>query len=83
MKPSHMRCNSRATWMHRLADKFVGMYVNHFTLDAGDIVPAAVQKMLDLGFEVGLIPKRVKSNSCAERDRLAPAPLSARICFYG
>ena len=45
---------------NRLADKFVGMYVNHFTLDAGDIVPVAVQKMLDLGFEVGLIPKRVQ-----------------------
>ncbi|HWQ56782.1 MAG TPA: MqnA/MqnD/SBP family protein [Bryobacteraceae bacterium] len=44
----------------RLADKFVGMYVNHFTLDAGDIVPAAVQKLLDLGFEAGLIPHRTE-----------------------
>src|SRR5512142_3141159 len=45
---------------HRLADKFVGMYVNHFTLDAGEVVPAAAQKLLDLGYEAGLIPHRVK-----------------------
>ena len=44
----------------RLADKFVGMYVNHYTVDAGAIVPQAVQKLLDLGFEAGLIPKRVQ-----------------------
>ena len=43
----------------RLADKFVGMYVNHYTVDAGTIVPQAVQKLLDLGFEAGLIAKRV------------------------
>src|ERR1039457_3567232 len=43
-----------------LAEKFIGMYVNHFTLDAGDIVPAAVQKLLDLGHEAGLIPRRVQ-----------------------
>ena len=24
----------------RLAEKFVGMYVNHYTLDAGEVVPA-------------------------------------------
>jgi 1,4-dihydroxy-6-naphthoate synthase len=44
----------------RLADKFVGMYVNHYTVDCGDIVPKAAQKMLDLGFEAGLIPRRVE-----------------------
>ncbi len=44
----------------RLAEKFVGMYVNHFTVDAGDIVPKAAQKLLDLGYEVGLIPNRVE-----------------------
>ena len=44
----------------RLAEKFVGMYVNHFTGDGGDIVPQAAQKLLDLGFEAGLIPKRVE-----------------------
>jgi 1,4-dihydroxy-6-naphthoate synthase len=45
---------------HRLAEKFVGMYVNHYTLDAGEQVPLAVQKLLDMGFEAGLIPKQVK-----------------------
>lgn len=44
----------------RLADKFVGMYVNHYTLDAGTIVPEAVQKLLDLGYEAGLIPCRTR-----------------------
>ena len=44
----------------RLAEKFVGMYVNHYTVDAGDIVPKAAQKLLDLGYEAGLIPKRVE-----------------------
>ncbi len=44
----------------RLAEKFVGMYVNHYTVDAGEIVPQAAQKLLDLGFEAGLIPNRVQ-----------------------
>ena len=43
-----------------LAEKFVGMYVNHYTLEAGDIVPRAAQKLLDLGFEAGLVPRRVE-----------------------
>jgi 1,4-dihydroxy-6-naphthoate synthase len=42
-----------------LAEKFVGMYVNHYTLDAGEVVPRAAQKLLDLGFEAGLVPHRV------------------------
>ena len=44
----------------RLAEKFVGMYVNHFTVDGGDVVPQAAQKLLDMGYEAGLIPKRVE-----------------------
>ena len=44
----------------RLAEKFVGMYVNHYTLDCGDQVPRAAQKLLDLGHEAGLIPHRVE-----------------------
>ncbi len=43
----------------RLAEKFVGMYVNHYTVDGGSAVPAAAQKLLDLGFEAGLIPRKV------------------------
>ncbi len=41
-----------------LADQFVGMYVNHHTQDGGDIVPRAAQKLLDLGYEAGLIPHK-------------------------
>jgi 1,4-dihydroxy-6-naphthoate synthase len=43
-----------------LAEKFIGMYVNHYTLDAGELVPRAAQKLLDLGFEAGVIPHRVQ-----------------------
>jgi 1,4-dihydroxy-6-naphthoate synthase len=43
----------------RLAEKFVGMYVNHYTVDAGEIIPKAVQTLLDLGYEAGLVSKRV------------------------
>jgi 1,4-dihydroxy-6-naphthoate synthase len=42
-----------------LAEKFVGMYVNHYTVDCGEQVPKAAQKLLDLGYEAGLIPNRV------------------------
>ena len=44
----------------RLAEKFVGMYVNHYTVDAGETVPKAAQKLLDLGFEAGLIDRKVE-----------------------
>ena len=44
----------------RLAEKFIGMDVNHYTLDAGEIVPKAAQKLLDMGYEAGLISKRVE-----------------------
>jgi len=44
----------------RLAEKFVGMYVNHYTVDCGDLVPKAAQKLLDLGHEAGIIPHRVE-----------------------
>ncbi len=43
----------------RLAEKFVGMYVNHYTLDAGETIPRAVQLLLDKGHEVGLIPNKI------------------------
>ena len=44
----------------RLAEKFVGMYVNHYTVDAGEVIPKAVQKLLDLGHDAGLIPNKVQ-----------------------
>ena len=43
-----------------LADKFVGMYVNHHTVDCGEDVPKAAQKLLDMGFEAGVLPNRIQ-----------------------
>ena len=43
----------------RLAEKFVGMYVNHYTVDCGEEIPKAVRLLLDKGFEAGLIPHKV------------------------
>ncbi len=45
---------------HPLAEKFVGMYVNHYTVDCGEVIPRAAQKLLDMGYELGLIPNRVE-----------------------
>jgi 1,4-dihydroxy-6-naphthoate synthase len=44
----------------RLAEKFVGMYVNQYTVDAGDSIPRAVQLLLDKGCDAGIIPHRVQ-----------------------
>jgi len=41
------------------ADRFVGMYVNDLTLEYGDRGRAAVQRLLDEGWEKGLIPKKI------------------------
>ena len=43
-----------------LAEKFVGMYMNHYTVDCGELVPKAAQKLLDMGYEAGLIPHKVQ-----------------------
>jgi 1,4-dihydroxy-6-naphthoate synthase len=40
-------------------DTFVGMYVNQWTVDYGPRGRQAVQKLLDRGFEAGVIPERV------------------------
>ncbi|MCU0703660.1 MAG: ABC transporter substrate-binding protein [Fimbriiglobus sp.] len=42
-----------------LADKFVGMYVNDWTLDYGDRGRAAVRKLLDEAHKAGVIDKPV------------------------
>jgi 1,4-dihydroxy-6-naphthoate synthase len=42
-----------------LADRFVGMYVNEWTVDYGPIGREAVQVLLDKAAEANLIPKRV------------------------
>ena len=42
-----------------LADRFVGMWVNQLTLDYTERGRRAVQRLLDEGFERGVIPRRV------------------------
>jgi 1,4-dihydroxy-6-naphthoate synthase len=39
-----------------LADKFVGMYVNHWTLDYGEAGRESIRRFLGRGQELGLIP---------------------------
>ena len=41
---------------HELADKFVGMYVNHWTLDYGARGRAAITELLDRGAKLGVVP---------------------------
>ncbi len=41
-----------------LADKFVGMYVNHWTLDYGEKGRESIRRFLDQAHERGLIPHR-------------------------
>jgi 1,4-dihydroxy-6-naphthoate synthase len=41
-----------------LADRFVGMYVNHWTLDYGDKGRESIRRFLGQGYEQGLIPHR-------------------------
>lgn len=43
-----------------LADRFVGMYVNKWTLDYGDVGRSAVKELLERGHEAGLIPAMQK-----------------------
>jgi 1,4-dihydroxy-6-naphthoate synthase len=42
------------------ADQFVGMYVNHHTVDCGDDMPKAAQLLLDLGYEAGIVRNRIQ-----------------------
>ena len=43
-----------------LADKFVGMYVNERTLDYGEEGREAVRRLLQLGYEAGIITKKAQ-----------------------
>ena len=45
-----------------LADKFVGMYVNDYTLDYGDKGRAGVRELLHRGNAAGIIPHRVDAD---------------------
>jgi 1,4-dihydroxy-6-naphthoate synthase len=42
----------------QLADKFVGMYVNQRTLDYGEDGRNAIVKLLDMGYEAGIITEK-------------------------
>jgi len=42
----------------QMADKFVGMYVNERTLDYGKDGREAIVKLLELGYEAGIIPQK-------------------------
>jgi len=50
-----------------LADKFVGMYVNKWTLGYGERGRAAVQLLLDRGFQAGVIPGPIKAEYLSEQ----------------
>ena len=39
-----------------LADQFVGMYVNHWTLDYGDRGREAIRRLLSDGQQAGIVP---------------------------
>jgi len=41
---------------HDLADRFVGMYVNHWTLDYGDAGRESIRRFLGRGSALGLVP---------------------------
>ena len=45
---------------HSKADRFVGMYVNDWTLDFGERGREAVATLLDRGYKAGIIPNPVK-----------------------
>ena len=49
-----------------LADQFVGMYVNKWTLDFGDVGRGAVDTLLGRGREAGLLP------ACGDLDFIRP-----------
>ena len=44
----------------RVADRFVGMWVNEMTVDCGTRGRRAVQELLDRGHDAGIIPTRVR-----------------------
>jgi 1,4-dihydroxy-6-naphthoate synthase len=68
-----------------LADKFVGMYVNHWTLDYGEKGRESIRRFLGRAYENGLIPHRqelefvVRGISPEQPLRPSGAPLDRRF----
>ncbi len=54
----------------KLADKFVGMYVNDWTLDYGKRGRQAIQLFLDMAFERKLLPARCSAEFVETPDKL-------------
>ena len=61
-----------------LADKFVGMYVNRWTLGYGQRGRAAVQELLDRGYKAGLIPGPTEADFLSEEDSSGDPTTGAR-----
>jgi 1,4-dihydroxy-6-naphthoate synthase len=57
---------------HFTADRFVSMYVNNWTLDYGERGREAVQTLLDLGFQKGLLPRQVTAEFAADTSSGVP-----------
>jgi len=45
-----------------LAEKFIGMYVNEYSLDCGERGRQAIQRLFTLGYQAGLIPNNVEAD---------------------
>lgn len=41
-------------------DQFVGMYVNHYTVDLGTAGEKGLSRLLEAGFEKGILPRRIR-----------------------
>ena len=59
-------CNTAAASIRGKADKFVGMYVNDWTLDFGRAGREAVRQLLARGHAAGVIPKLVEPEFVAQ-----------------
>jgi len=54
-----------------LADRFVGMYVNDWTLDYGDKGRETIRRFLGRAFEKGLIPHRQELEFVSLKEMIA------------
>lgn len=55
---------------HALADRFVGMYVNHWTLDYGQRGREAIDRLLSEGARAGLVPSTPPIDYIAARNSI-------------
>ncbi|MDE3180300.1 MAG: ABC transporter substrate-binding protein [Acidobacteriota bacterium] len=62
---------------HITADKFVSMYVNHWTLGYGAEGRQAVQTLLDRGFQQGVLPQKIQAEFVDDGDASPAQGLAA------